>query len=94
MFNGYSTILPEKRCLRKYVVMWLIFRDNCQSSNYADILNVESALGAFSFTNVVLSDGSLFNQIGLWKASIIWAIIFLIKIHNYLKIFLINVMLK
>lgn len=66
IFNGCSTILPEKQFEKIFVIiMRVVFRDSCQSSNYADILNVESAFRAFSFTDVVLSDGSFFNQIGL-----------------------------
>lgn len=61
----------QKKNAQGEMYLWLsllsfIFRNNCQSSNYADVLNVISALGP-SVTCAIkgLSDGSLLNQIGL-----------------------------
>lgn len=69
MFNCYSTFLPGKMLFEKLRACHccdLSSGANCQSSNYADVLNVRSALGlSITFANEAQSDGSLFNQIGL-----------------------------
>lgn len=66
----YSYIMAKNCCLRKRFCDChccdLSLEAIVKSSNYADILNVRSALGlSVTFALTVESGGTLFNQIGL-----------------------------